>query len=111
MSIVVADAPRIAEIDVTSEVIIAKFSDGRSVSVPLAWSWRLSDATPEQRANWEIIGNGQGVHWPEIDEDLSASGMLFGMPAPPPPGSRRSSIIPVHEDADASPDSSLLAHR
>ncbi len=110
MSIVVTDAPRIADIDVTSEVIIAKFFDGRSVSVPLAWSWRLSDATPEQRANWEIIGNGQGVHWPEIDEDLSASGMLFGIPARPAPGSRQSSISPVREDADASPDSSLSVH-
>src|SRR6266404_8907364 len=45
--------------------------DGRGISVPLAWSWRLSDATPEQRNKYEIIGDGQGVHWPDVDEDLS----------------------------------------
>jgi Protein of unknown function (DUF2442) len=55
--------------------------DGRTVSAPLAWSWRLSEATPEQRARYEIIGDGQGVHWPDIDEDLSAQGMLTGVPA------------------------------
>jgi hypothetical protein len=49
--------------------------------VPLAWSWRLSEATPQQRSNFEIIGEGQGIHWPEIDEDISAEGMLYGIPA------------------------------
>lgn len=44
-------------------------------------SWRLSEATPAQRANWMLIGDGQGVHWPDVDEDLSAEGMLHGMPA------------------------------
>jgi hypothetical protein len=52
--------------------------------VPLAWSWRLSDATPEQRNNFEIIGTGEGTHWPDIDEDISARGMLYGVPACPP---------------------------
>jgi hypothetical protein len=52
--------------------------------VPVAWSWRLSDATPEQRNNFEIIGTGEGVHWPDIDEDISATGMLHGVPARPP---------------------------
>ena len=50
--------------------------------MPLAWSWRLSDATPEQRQNYEIIGDGLGVHWPDIDEDISVEGMLNGIPAP-----------------------------
>jgi hypothetical protein len=58
--------------------------DGRTISVPLAWSWRLSEATPKQRATWEIIGDGHGVYWPEIDEDISAEGMLYGIPAPGP---------------------------
>ncbi len=58
--------------------------DGRTISVPLAWSWRLSEATPEQRANVRIIGNGQGAHWPDVDEDISAQGMLVGVPAPRP---------------------------
>ena len=73
---------RIKDIIVTQDAITAQLMDGRSISVPLAWSWRLSEATPEQRANWEIIGDGDGVHWPDIDEDISAEGMLYGMPAP-----------------------------
>ncbi len=55
--------------------------DGRVISVPLVWSWRLSEATPAQRDNYEIIGDGQGVHWPDIDEDLSVEGMFRGVPA------------------------------
>jgi Protein of unknown function (DUF2442) len=55
-----------------------------TISLPLAWSWRLSNATSEQRQHFEIIGTGQGVHWPDIDEDISATGMLTGTPAPPP---------------------------
>jgi hypothetical protein len=75
---------RIKNIEVTDDTITAYLVDGRVISVPLAWSWRLSEATPEQRANYEIIGDGQGVHWPEIDEDISAEGMLYGVPAPRP---------------------------
>ncbi len=75
---------RIKHISVSQDTITAQLVDGRSISVPLAWSWRLSEATPEQRANWEIIGDGDGVRWPEIDEDISAEGMLYGSPAPRP---------------------------
>ena len=75
---------RIKHIEITEDIITAQLMDGRSISVPLAWSWRLSEATPKQRANWEIIGDGHGVHWPDIDEDISAEGMLFGIPAPRP---------------------------
>ncbi|MBW3542725.1 MAG: DUF2442 domain-containing protein [Planctomycetes bacterium] len=73
--------PRIAHIDVGDDLITAELTDGRTVSVPLAWSWRLSEATPDERQNIEILGSGEGVHWPEIDEDLSAKGMLSGIPA------------------------------
>ncbi|MGH7596039.1 MAG: DUF2442 domain-containing protein [bacterium] len=73
--------PLIKNIQVTDETITAFLVDGRVISVPLAWSWRLSEATPEQRNNFEIIGGGQGVHWPDIDEDISAKGMLYGVPA------------------------------
>lgn len=75
---------RIKHIDVTKDTITAQLMDGRTISVPLSWSWRLSEATPTQRKNWEIIGDGHGVHWPDIDEDISAEGMLFGIPAPRP---------------------------
>jgi hypothetical protein len=81
---IVANEPRIAAIRVTDEVIAAELTDGRTITVPLAWSWRLSKATPEQRGRFSIIGNGQGVHWPDIDEDISAAGMLQGIPARPP---------------------------
>ena len=81
MSTAVSVESRIARVDVTDETITAHLVDGRVISVPLAWSWRLADATPAQRANWELIGNGHGVHWPDVDEDISAEGMLTGIPA------------------------------
>ncbi len=84
MSTVVNIEPRIKTVQVTEELITAYLFDGRIISVPLAWSWRLSEATPEQRNNFEIIGDGLGVHWPEIDEDISAEGMLYGIPAHKP---------------------------
>jgi len=83
MNTVESSDPRIASIEVTDDAITAQLTDGRTVSVPLVWSWRLS-ATPEQRRNYEIIGAGEGVHWPEVDEDISAKGMLQGVPARPP---------------------------
>lgn len=76
--------PDMTAIKVTDEEITAHLADGRVVSVPLAWSRRLSNATPEERDNFEIIGDGEGVHWPDIDEDISARGMLQGEPARPP---------------------------
>ena len=81
MSTVVSNEPRIRDIKVSTDAITACLADGRVISVPLAWSWRLSEATPAQRTRFEIIGDGQGVHWPEVDEDISAEGMLFGIPA------------------------------
>ncbi len=85
MSIAVkVQAVRIKEIGISDDTISARLLDGRTISVPLTWSWRLSDATPEQRSNYQIIGDGRSVHWPDIDEDLSAEGMLYGTPAPRP---------------------------
>ena len=83
---------RIKDISITKDTITAHLMDGRTISVPLAWSWRLSEATPKQRANWEIIGDGHGVHWPDIDEDISTEGMLYGTPAPRPPGFSKLSL-------------------
>jgi len=84
MNTAATNEPRIVALDVTEECITAELVDGRRVSIPLAWSWRLSDATPEERNNFEFIGGGEGVHWPDIDEDISARGMLQGVPARPP---------------------------
>src|SRR5437867_10167827 len=85
--------PRIKSVRVTSDEIIADLVDGRVISVPLAWSWRLSEATPKQRAKFRLIGTGQGIHWPEVDEDISVEGMLHGSPA------ARPTVHPVHQPA------------
>ena len=84
MNTVVISEPRMMTMNVTEDLIIAELEDGRIISVPITWSWRLSEATPEQRNNFEIIGNGEGAHWPDIGEDISVRGMLFGVPARPP---------------------------
>ncbi len=84
MSTAADSDPRIVALEVSDVAIVAQLADGRTVSVPLVWSWRLSEATPEQRSRFEIIGSGEGVHWPDIDEDISARGMLHGVPARPP---------------------------
>jgi hypothetical protein len=75
---------RVTAVEVTENMIIARLADGRTIGVPLSWSWRLSDATPDQRARYEIIGEGTGIHWPDVDEDLSVRGMLEGVPAKRP---------------------------
>jgi hypothetical protein len=84
MSTVVNTEARIQSVSVTDDTISAQLVDGRTISVPLAWSWRLSEATPEQRSRFEIIGTGSGIHWPEVDEDISVEGMLHGIPARQP---------------------------
>ena len=84
MSTAIRTDPCIQEARVTEDEIIVYLADGRVVNVPLAWSWRLSEATPSQRANFRLIGTGQGIHWPELDEDISLEGMLHGEPAHSP---------------------------
>jgi len=84
MSTVASSDPRIKTVEVSDAMITARLADGRIISVPVAWSWRLAAATHAQRANHEIVGDGQGVHWPDVDEDISAEGMLAGDPARPP---------------------------
>lgn len=57
------------------------FSDGRKVSTPIAWYPRLDRATAKQRNNWQILGKNRGIHWPDVDEDLSIEGILHGVPS------------------------------
>jgi DNA-binding transcriptional regulator YiaG len=78
---------RIARVEVTDEHIVFDLQDGRRIMMPLTWSWRLLEATPEERQNFQISPSGYGVHWPDVDEDLSGRGALRGTPAPRP-GSR-----------------------
>jgi hypothetical protein len=73
---------RIVDVRLDEDSLSVQLADGRVISVPLAWFPRLLDGTPEQRANWRIAGGGFGIHWPELDEDLSAEGLLRGAPAP-----------------------------
>ena len=87
MSIAVSTDSRVKDVAVTDEQMTFYLFDGRVISVPLAWSWRLSEATPAQRSHFEIIGDGQGVHWPDVDEGISVEGMLHGVPARRPKSS------------------------
>ncbi|MBI2502546.1 MAG: DUF2442 domain-containing protein [Candidatus Latescibacteria bacterium] len=81
--------PCFERIEVTDTTITAHLSDGRTVSVPLWWSWRLEQAARKQRRNYEIIGAGRIAHWPEVDEHLSLDGFLTGTPAPRPKAQRQ----------------------
>lgn len=73
---------RVLDVRCDAHSLIVDLMDGRTISVPLAWYPRLLHATVEQRAKWELAGGGYGIHWPEIDEDLSTEGLLRGAPAP-----------------------------
>lgn len=72
----------VKDVHLTEDTLSVDLMDGRTITVPLAWYPRLLHATPEQRNNWEISGGGYGIHWPDIDEDLSTEGLLRGEPAP-----------------------------
>src|SRR5208282_6098327 len=73
---------RVRDVSVTEDELSVGLMDGRTITVPLAWYPRLADATPEQRAHWEVSGAGYGIHWPDLDEDLSTEGLLRGVRAP-----------------------------
>jgi hypothetical protein len=72
---------RVAAVSFDEDRLIVDLMDGRTIAVPLAWYPRLLNATKEQRSRWEIAGAGYGIHWPDIDEDLSVEGLLRGAPA------------------------------
>lgn len=73
---------RVKEVVCSDDVLSVELMDGRTISVPLAWFPRLLHATAEQRAHWRVAGGGYGIHWPDIDEDISSEGLLRGAPAP-----------------------------
>ena len=70
------------DVDFSEDEIRVVLMDGRTIQVPLAWYPRLLQATAEQRVRWEASGGGYGIHWPELDEDVSTEGLLRGAPAP-----------------------------
>ena len=72
---------RVLDVRFDEHSLIVDMMDGRTISAPLAWYPRLLNASPDQRAHWEKCGGGYGIHWPELDEDLSTEGLLRGAPA------------------------------
>ena len=77
-SSVVEIRPRAREVSISDDELMVLLADGRKISVPLAWFPRLLHATSDQRQNFELLGEGEGIHWPDIDEDLSVAGLLRG---------------------------------
>ena len=71
-------APEAERVIVTEDALTAELSDGRTTTVPLDWYPRLAHATPQERDNWELIGPGEGIHWPDLDEDISATELIAG---------------------------------
>ncbi len=78
---------RVQHVHFTEDCLVVDLVDGRTISVPLAWFPRLLHGTVEHRENWQAAGGGFGIHWPELDEDLSVEGLLRGAPAPKTPSS------------------------
>lgn len=73
---------RVEAVHFTKESLVVDLMDGRSISVPLKWYPKLLKAKRKEKSNWEICGGGYGIHWPDLDEDLSTEGLLRGAPAP-----------------------------
>jgi hypothetical protein len=73
---------RVQNVHLGEDTLSVDLMDGRTITVPLAWYPRLLHATPEERGNWRVAGGGYGIHWPDLDEDLSTEGLLRGAPAP-----------------------------
>ncbi len=73
--------PDAESVTVTEDTLSVDLSDGRTISVPLAWFPRLVHATAEERSSWRLIGKGHGIHWEDIDEDISIEGLLAGKPS------------------------------
>lgn len=73
--------PTAESVTVTHDTLTVELSDGRGISVPLAWFPRLVQATPAERKNWRLIGRGRGIHWELLDEDISIDGLLAGRPS------------------------------
>lgn len=74
-------APAVQDVLVTEDSLSVTLADGRSIAVPLAWYPRLLHGTADERNNWRLIGDGQGIHWPELDEDVSAENLVLGRPS------------------------------
>lgn len=81
--------PMAKDLAISADELTVKLSDGRAISVPLDWFPRLAHATPGERGNWRLIGQGEGVNWPDLDEDISVEGLIAGKPSAESKGSMR----------------------
>ena len=81
ISVIEKEAPRAENVTVTEDTLSVDLIDGRTISVPLEWFPRLIHAMPKERNNWRLIGRGHGIHWVDIDEDISVEGLLAGRPS------------------------------
>ena len=79
--------PKILQVRVTEDSLVVDLEDGRTLTVPLSWYPRLVHGTPEERQRFEIAGAGYGIHWPDLDEDVSVEGLLLGRPSAESPAS------------------------
>jgi len=80
-SVIEISEPKAETVKVTEDTLSVDLSDGRTISVPLEWFPRLVNASPQERKNWRLIGKGHGIHWEDIDEDISIEGLLAGRPS------------------------------
>ena len=80
-SLAIGADERVESVEFSVDSLVVGLKDGRRISVPLAWYPRLADASPNARSNWRVCGGGYGIHWPDLDEDLSTEGLLRGAPA------------------------------
>ena len=80
-SVVQIDRARAHQVTVTDESLIVELTDGRTISAPLAWYPRLLHGNASECGNWRLIGSGEGIHWPELDEDLSVESLITGSPS------------------------------
>jgi hypothetical protein len=74
-------APKAMAIDCSDDELRVSLTDGRTLSVPMAWFPRLAHASNSERADYELLGDGEGIHWPQVDEDISVAGLLAGQPS------------------------------
>ncbi|MDI6739449.1 MAG: DUF2442 domain-containing protein [Candidatus Edwardsbacteria bacterium] len=81
ISAVELDVPNAERLTVSDDTLTVDLSDGRTISVPLAWFPRLMHSSQKERDDWRLIGRGQGIHWEEIDEDIGVEGLLAGKPS------------------------------
>ncbi|WP_417746039.1 DUF2442 domain-containing protein [Rosistilla oblonga] len=80
-STVETQSPSATSATVSDEILLVQLSDGRAISVPLAWYPRLVHGTIAERNRWRLVGNGRGIHWPDLDEDISVDNLLSGKPS------------------------------